>query len=353
MISSHKDLEVVALASNAGEALDALGSVKVDIVLLDVEMPGTTGLQVLPEILKRGNGAKVIIVSSIADDGAEAAVRALAMGAADTLPKPGTGNFGGRFADVLCDRLRRIGRAGHAAPAGTVRPDAGDEPPIALRTSADCRLGCLALGASTGGLYALGEFLRALPPRIGRSDPHHAAPAARLHALLRASDRGCGRPTDSGCRAGAALVPEQILVAPGDAHLGVERIGGRVVVRLGDAPASSGCMPSVDSMFWSVSEAYGRSAVGVVFSGMGRDGLVGSARWPTAAGRSSSRISRAPPSGACPARSPKRGSPPQCSPLRNSPGAWAAVRRACARGAERRLQPHSRGVCWKPEPGSS
>jgi two-component system chemotaxis response regulator CheB len=278
MISSHKDLEVVALASNAGEALDALGSVKVDIVLLDVEMPGTTGLQVLPEILKRGNGAKVIIVSSIADDGAEAAVRALAMGAADTLPKPGTGNFGGRFADVLCDRLRRIGRAGHAAPAGTVRPDAGDEPPIALRTSADCRLGCLALGASTGGLYALGEFLRALPPRIGAPIliTQHLPPVF-MPFFARQIEAAGGRPTQV-AEPGAALVPEQILVAPGDAHLGVERIGGRVVVRLGDAPASSGCMPSVDSMFWSVSEAYGRSAVGVVFSGMGRDGLVGSAR---------------------------------------------------------------------------
>jgi two-component system chemotaxis response regulator CheB len=77
---------------------------------------------------------------------------------------------------------------------------------------------------------------------------------------------------------GMTLTPEQILIAPGDAHLAVERFGSRVRVQLVDAPASSGCMPSVDTMLWSVGEIYGRSGVGVVFSGMGRDGLVGSAR---------------------------------------------------------------------------
>jgi two-component system chemotaxis response regulator CheB len=77
---------------------------------------------------------------------------------------------------------------------------------------------------------------------------------------------------------GATLLPEEILIAPGDGHIGLERIGARVAVKLTNAPASSGCMPSVDNMFWAVSETYGRSGVGVVFSGMGRDGLVGSAR---------------------------------------------------------------------------
>ena len=98
MLSHQKDMEVVALAGDAEEALDALRSTRVDIVLLDVEMPGTSGLEILPEILRIGKGARVIIVSSLVEDGAEAAVRALALGAADTLPKPGAGNFGGRFA---------------------------------------------------------------------------------------------------------------------------------------------------------------------------------------------------------------------------------------------------------------
>ena len=111
MVESNRDFQVVAAAGNVSEALDALKTVMVDIVLLDVEMPGTNGLEGLPAILAAGAGAQVVIVSSLAEKGAEVTIRALAQGASDALPKPGTGNFAGRFADILCDRLRRIGRA--------------------------------------------------------------------------------------------------------------------------------------------------------------------------------------------------------------------------------------------------
>ena len=141
MLSGHKEFEVVALAGNAAEAIDALKSVRVDIVLLDVEMPGTTGLEALPEILRLGDGARVLIVSSLAEDGAEAAVRALALGAADTLPKPGTGNFAGRFSQILAERLRRIG---HAERGGPAVEDSGK--PLRLRAASTSRLGCVALG---------------------------------------------------------------------------------------------------------------------------------------------------------------------------------------------------------------
>jgi len=277
MISNQKDLEVVALAGSAAEALDALRSIRVDIVLLDVEMPERSGLDALPEILRCGNGARVIIVSSLADDGAEAAVRALAMGAADTLPKPGTGNFGGRFAETLCDRLRRIGRSAGFAPPSVQGADQ-EEVRFTLRAPAGYRLGCLALGASTGGLHALSEFLRALPAKIGAPIliTQHLPPVF-MPFFARQIEAASGRETRV-AETGAWLVPEEILVAPGEGHIGLERIGSRVAVRLCTAPASSGCMPSVDTMLWALSEAYGRSGVGVVFSGMGRDGLVGSAR---------------------------------------------------------------------------
>jgi two-component system chemotaxis response regulator CheB len=278
MLSSQKDMEVVALAGNAGEALDALKSTRIDIVLLDVEMPGTSGLQALPEILKRGNGARVIIVSSLVEDGAEAAIRAMSLGAADTLPKPGAGNFGGRFSEVLSERLRRIGRSTRHSAAAARSGPAEKPPSIKLRQLTDQRLGCLALGASTGGLHALSEFLRSLPTKI--SAPiliTQHLPTVFMPFFARQIEAASGRLARV-AEDGMTLTPEQILIAPGDAHLGVERFGSRVRVQLVDAPASSGCMPSVDTMLWSVGEIYGRSGVGVVFSGMGRDGLVGSAR---------------------------------------------------------------------------
>ena len=278
MLSNHKDMEVVALASNAAEALDTLQNTRVDIVLLDVEMPGTSGLEALPEILRLGNGARVIIVSSLVEDGAEAAIRAMSLGAADTLPKPGAGNFGGRFSEVLGERLRRIGRVHRSSAGGSKSVPAADSPPLNLRPMTDQRLGCLALGASTGGLHALSEFLRALPTRI--SAPiliTQHLPTVFMPFFARQIEAASGR-LSRVAENGMTLTPEQILVAPGDAHLALERIGSRIVVQLTDAPASSGCMPSVDTMLWSVSEIYGRSGIGVVFSGMGRDGLVGSAR---------------------------------------------------------------------------
>lgn len=278
MISAHKDLEVVATAGTAAEAIDALKSVRVDIVLLDVEMPGTSGLDALPEILRAGNGARVLIVSSIAEDGAETTVRALALGAADTLPKPGTSAFAGRFSDILAERLRTIGRAGQdGAPPAAARA-ATPIPSLKLRAMPDYKLGCVALGASTGGLHALSEFLRVLPPSIGAPIliTQHL-PSVFMPFFARQIEAASGRLTHV-AEDGAPLQAERILIAPGDAHIELERHGGSVAVKLSRSPVSSGCMPSADPMLWSLGAAYGKSGLGVIFSGMGRDGLVGSAR---------------------------------------------------------------------------
>jgi len=275
MVASNPDFEVVALAGNSNEALDALRSVKVDIVLLDVEMPGTSGLEALPAIIKAGRGARVLIVSSMAEDGAEVTVRALAEGAADTLPKPGTGYFAGRFSEVLADRLRRIGRAGRSANDKVPGPD---NDAIRLRDMPDRPLGCVALGASTGGLHALVEFLRALPARLGAPIlvTQHL-PTIFMPYFARQLETASGRVARV-AEEGQLLTNELIHVAPGDAHLCVGQQGARVLVRLDRKCAPSGCLPSVDPMLASVADIYGEGAVGVILSGMGRDGLVGSQR---------------------------------------------------------------------------
>jgi two-component system, chemotaxis family, protein-glutamate methylesterase/glutaminase len=273
MVAADPDFEVVALAGNAREALDALRTIAVDIVLLDVEMPGASGLDALPDIIRAGDGARVLIVSTMAEDGAEVTVRALAEGAADTLPKPGTGYFAGRFSQVLADKLRRIGHAGRLqVPAGSARA------PVRLRAMPDQPLRCLALGASTGGLHALVEFLRALPDRIGAPIlvTQHL-PAVFMSYFARQLETASGRPA---CIAieGRPLVDDMIHVAPGDAHLCVNRQRGGVRIRLDGSPAPSGCLPSVDPMLAAVADVFGETAVGVILSGMGRDGLIGSRR---------------------------------------------------------------------------
>jgi len=279
IVAAEPEFELVAEAGSAAEAVASLQMLDVDVILLDLEMPGGSGLEALPAILRASGGARVLIVSSMAEEGAEATVRALALGAADTLPKPGAADFAGRFADVLADRLRRLGRAVRAPePVGRASSE------LVLRDLPDRPIGCLALGASTGGLPALIDFLAALPGRLAAPIlvTQHL-PEAFMASFARQLERAAGREARV-ARDGEAVRPEVIHVAPGDAHLCVIRNGAEVRVGLDRSHALSGCRPSLDPMLASVAKAYGDEGIGVVLSGMGRDGLLGARRLVDAGG---------------------------------------------------------------------
>lgn len=282
MVQSHPDLKVVATASSAGEALDALKSVPVDIVLLDLEMPTGNGIAALPDIIAAGKGARVLVVSTGAGDGAESTVKALAAGAADTLPKPIAGMFGGRFSEVLADRVRRIGRASVADREEEAAPAAASV--IQLRETTNCIPTCLAIGASTGGLHALNEFFASLtkPTGIPILITQHL-PTLFMPHFARQIAAASGREARV-VQDGDELIPDRIHVAPGTAHLCVVRRGGDVRVKLDTRRAPSGCLPSVDPMLASVAEVFGRGGLAVVLSGMGRDGLTGSQTLAAAGG---------------------------------------------------------------------
>jgi two-component system chemotaxis response regulator CheB len=276
MLATFPDFEVVAAADSAEEAVRLLCDHKVDIVLLDLDMPGSSGLDVLPDIIAKGRGARVLVVSSSTESGSETAVRAMALGAADTLGKPGAEQGAGGFSAVLAERLRRL--LPSAAPEAIVEPA-----PVARPSTG--KIGCLAIGASTGGLHAISHFLQALPPRIGAPIlvTQHL-PTAFLPLFARQVEAACGRRVRV-AQEGMLLRADEILLAPGDAHLDLERHGSRVKVKLSQKPAESGCTPSVDVMLDGVARTYGKSGVGVVLSGMGRDGLTGGRRLAACGGR--------------------------------------------------------------------
>jgi two-component system chemotaxis response regulator CheB len=238
-------------------------------------MPGAGGLRSIPRIIAAAGGAKIMIVSSLAEDGAEQTVAALALGAADTMPKPGTGRFNGKFSEILLGKLKALGYASDQAPA--VVPAKGG-PQAVLRAMPSDPIDVLAIGASTGGIHALGVLFQALPPKIGvpilvtqhLPIPFMSVFARQLGAVAR---RDALVAED-----GMVLVPDRILVAPGDAHLTLDPASSGAVVRLTHGRSASGCMPSVDPMLASVGAMYGSGALGVVLTGMGRDGVEGAAR---------------------------------------------------------------------------
>src|SRR5688572_25385333 len=190
-----------------------------------------------------------MIVSSLAEEGAEETVAALALGAADTLPKPGTGRFNGRFSEILLRKLKALGDEGP-------RTASASPPDLALSHSLRAMpadpIDILAIGASTGGIHALGSLFQHLPKRIGIPiliTQHLPAPFMGVFArqLGVVAQREALVATD-----GMELFPDRMIIAPGDAHLTVDIAAGVPAVRLTTGPSSSGCLPSLDPMLASV-----------------------------------------------------------------------------------------------------
>ncbi|MEO5866414.1 MAG: chemotaxis protein CheB [Sphingomonas sp.] len=259
---------VAGTVPNARSALCFLETHRVDGIILDIHMPGIDGLTALPDLIATGRGAKVLIVSSTCGEGAQATIEALALGAADTLEKPGAGGLAGNFSAAVGEKLTRLFEADPVTSA-VVTPVTGQ---------AAGSFDIVGIGASTGGIHALSLLLREIPAGfplpilITQHLPASFMPyfAAQVSVL---AARPCEVATDL-----QRIRPGRVYIAPGDAHLRVMISGEGTAVRLSREPSKSGCLPSVDPMFESLAEVYGARAIGVVLSGMGRDGASGAER---------------------------------------------------------------------------
>lgn len=272
IVEGGNDMQVVAAVNTAEAALDALGSVQVDAILLDLEMPGMGGLKALPRLVAKAPRAHILVVSSLTMDGADQTLAALSLGAAAALPKPNALSFSDGYRDMLLGRIRALGPAtGNAAP--TPRP----VPAIAARAPIKPAR-ALAIGASTGGIHALVRFFAALqgpvdiPIFITQHLPRAFMPAFARQLTIASGYEAVVAADDMPIR------PGRIHIAPGDAHMTIRSLQGRLVVELDRTSVSSGCVPSVDPMFASMANEYGEQALGVVLSGMGRDGVQGAAQ---------------------------------------------------------------------------
>lgn len=280
-IEPQPDMEVVATAATAEQAIETLDSVPVDIVLLDLEMPGMGGLAALPMLLEKARGAPVMVVSSLTTQGAKHTLEALSMGAVDTFLKPNSGRFDEEYRAGLIDKIRALGPAA-AEPAAATPARVLPRPTIREHARRPARI--LAIGGSTGGIHALCLLLKQLPRRTGIPIliTQHL-PAAFLPVFARQVELAASRAAVI-AEGGSVLEPDKIVIAPGDGHLVIRDRGGRHVVAIDKSRSRSGCTPSADPMFEAVAAVFGDEGLGVVLSGMGTDGVEGAARLVEAGG---------------------------------------------------------------------
>lgn len=263
---------VVGCHSGADEAIAALSRTACDIILLDLEMPGRSGVDSLPELLATSHGAKVVILSGHHAEDGLVAIAALAAGARDVMTKPVAGHFGPAFASALSDRLSAIytGQDRVAWTGGEMQRRVSALPGIAIAPRA------VGIGASTGGIHSLTAFLAALdgiPPAPIFITQH--LPADFLPFFAEQLRRLSKIPVQI-AEDGMPVAGGRLYVAPGQAHLTVvRRPSHRIEIRLSRATSRHGAFPAVDPMMASLAQVYGDKACAVIFSGMGRDGLVG------------------------------------------------------------------------------
>lgn len=283
VINETDQFTIVGHAGNAEEALEKLRTLSVDIVILDIEMPGMDGIQALPHIIRRSRNAPILVVSSLCKENAEASVRAMAMGASDFILKPDNRTASAGFSVALVEKMSRLTEA-EIPSERTVPAQASIFEGVGTAEAVQRPVNCLAIGASTGGIHALSTFFSELPADLSMPIlvTQHL-PADFIVYFARQLQTISGRRVVP-ARDGQRVVPNEILIAPGDAHMAVKLHENQVRIAFDHRKTANGCWPSVDPMLSSVAKVYGDGAMGVVLTGMGRDGALGAKELSDAGG---------------------------------------------------------------------
>lgn len=282
IINSTPGFQVIGVAGSAEEGWDAIQDLRPDILTLDLELPGRHGLKLLARVLKQ-DPLPVLIVSAFGGPGADNTIQALELGAIDFIEKPdgATHTLEGFMKHVaaalqrasasrrMLAAAKELAAQQRPAVAAPVRPMA------ALSPAAHGKVSLIAIGASTGGVPAVQTVMRdaahlRLPIAVVQHMP--AGYTAKFAARLSAATGLDVREAADGDR----LRPGMAVVAPGGTkHLEIEERRGELVCLVKEGPLVSGHCPSVDVMFHSVARVLGAQAIGVLLTGMGRDGADG------------------------------------------------------------------------------
>lgn len=282
MLSADPDIEVVGSAPDPQYAREKIKALNPDVVTLDVEMPKMDGLSFLEKIMTL-RPMPVVMISSLTQNGADATVHALELGAVDFVAKPQSdleNQFVLKQAEI-CAKVKEAARARVSARPGT---DYGKIRETSAKKVYSTTERIIAIGASTGGVEAIREVICRMPadaPAIVMTqhmpEKFTSSFASRLNGIAAVTVKEAAD--------GDRVMPGHAYLAPGDRHLELVRSGADYRCRLTDGPPVSGHRPSVDVLFRSVAKAAGRNAIGVILTGMGKDGADGLLELRNAGGR--------------------------------------------------------------------
>ena len=295
-VESEPDLDVVATLRTGREAVNQLERVDPDVVVLDVDMPDLDGIAALPLLLEKKRDLVVIMASTLTRRNAEISLKALSLGAADYIPKPGSNremSASTAFRRDLIEKIRQLGqrakrlRSGAASsrvPLETKSPsivphfveEGIPPPPPSLRPMPTTPPRVLLIGSSTGGPQALngliaeiGSVMQRAPVLITQHMPPTFTAVLAEH-LARVGKCPVREATD-----GEEIKSGVVYLAPGGKHMKVARRDGTAVIAIEDGPLVNFCKPAVDPMFASAAEVWGNKTLALVLTGMGSDGLAG------------------------------------------------------------------------------
>lgn len=269
IINRAPDMTVLGAVGDAFAARDFIKQNPPDVLTLDIEMPRMDGLTFLQKLMK-GHPMPVVMVSTLTEAGAEATLQALDIGAVDFIAKPKL-DVRRELADYQALIHEKLRAAAGVKRFRAAQPSVARQPVQTLGVSTEH---ILAIGASTGGTEAIKAVLKSLPHDSPGIVITQHMPPGFTRTFAERLNRSCALEVRE-AQGNERILPGQAFLAPGNHHLTVVRSGSDYQTRLDDSPAVQGHRPSVDVLFDSVARSCGANAVGVILTGMGKDGAAG------------------------------------------------------------------------------
>lgn len=277
IIRSQPDMEVVGVAPDPIVARELIKQTNPDVLTLDVEMPRMDGLDFL-EKLMRLRPMPVVMVSSLTERGSEITLRALELGAVDFVTKPKLSIQSGmlEYAELITDKIRAAAKArvrARSLPTAGQNKSANEGLPLVGNPLTSSEK-LIIIGASTGGTEAIKEFLLQMPSDCPGILITQHMPEGFTRSFAKRLDTLC-RITVKESEGGERILPGHAFIAPGHSHLQLVRSGANYMTQLDQGPPVNRHRPSVDVLFDSAARFAGKNAVGVILTGMGKDGAAG------------------------------------------------------------------------------